>query len=351
MQRSTTSKIMEDQVAAGAGTKEEKLPPGFRFHPTDEELITYYLTKRISEPNFSARAIADVDLNKCEPWDLPGKAKMGEKEWYFFSLRDRKYPTGVRTNRATNAGYWKTTGKDKEIFSCSTHGHSSDLVGMKKTLVFYKGRAPRGEKTNWVMHEYRLHSKPSSSFKAGANKDEWVVCRVFAKSSGGKKYPSNQTRAASHYTIDMGQAMMPSLLHGDPLFHHFGIGARNHHGLTAAELGDLARFARGQPGHNLQPIQPQLNFPGGGGGGFTLSGLNLNLGAQPQPAMRPMPFLLPQQQMAAAEPDSSVLTNCILSSAAGGGFNVSGGGSQAAGQPRFHNVDNCLDLEGYWPTY
>lgn len=94
---------------------------------------------------------------------MPEKAKLGEKEWYFFSLRDRKYPTGVRTNRATNAGYWKTTGKDKEIY---TAGHQlpaaatkPELVGMKKTLVFYKGRAPRGEKTNWVMHEYRLHSK------------------------------------------------------------------------------------------------------------------------------------------------------------------------------------------------
>lgn len=82
---------------------------------------------------------------------------MGEKEWYFFSLRDRKYPTGVRTNRATNTGYWKTTGKDKEIYNSNT----SELVGMKKTLVFYKGRAPRGEKTNWVMHEYRIHSKSS----------------------------------------------------------------------------------------------------------------------------------------------------------------------------------------------
>ncbi|XP_057485076.1 NAC domain-containing protein 92-like [Actinidia eriantha] len=156
---------------------EENLPPGFRFHPTDEELITHYLNHKVSDFGFAARAIANVDLNKCEPWDLPAKASMGEKEWYFFSLKDRKYPTGLRTNRATEAGYWKTTGKDKEIF------HGGILVGMKKTLVFYKGRAPKGEKTNWVMHEYRLETK--LSFKP--TKEEWVVCRVFQKSASALK--------------------------------------------------------------------------------------------------------------------------------------------------------------------
>jgi hypothetical protein len=93
----------------------------------------------------------NVELNE---WLCAEMAKMGEREWYLFSLRDRKYPTGLRTNRATSAGYWKATGKDKEVYSCS----SRSLLGMKKTLVFYKGRAPRGEKTKWVMHEYRLHS-------------------------------------------------------------------------------------------------------------------------------------------------------------------------------------------------
>ncbi|KAK7271252.1 hypothetical protein RJT34_26990 [Clitoria ternatea] len=156
---------------------EENLPPGFRFHPTDEELITCYLSRKVSDPSFTSKAIAVVDLNKSEPWDLPGKASMGEKEWYFFSLRDRKYPTGLRTNRATESGYWKTTGKDKEIFG------GAILVGMKKTLVFYKGRAPRGEKSNWVMHEYRLENK----HHLRPSKDEWVVCRIFQKSLTAKK--------------------------------------------------------------------------------------------------------------------------------------------------------------------
>ncbi|KAK2655545.1 hypothetical protein Ddye_008597 [Dipteronia dyeriana] len=162
---------------------EMDLPPGFRFHPTDEELITHYLYKKVFDVSFSARAIGDVDLNKSEPWELPWKAKMGEKEWYFFCMRDRKYPTGLRTNRATVAGYWKATGKDKDIY------RAKSLVGMKKTLVFYKGRAPKGEKTNWVMHEFRLEGKFSLHNLPKTAKIEWVICRVFQKSCGGKKTP------------------------------------------------------------------------------------------------------------------------------------------------------------------
>jgi hypothetical protein len=79
---------------------------------------------------------------------------MGEKVGYFYYQRGRKYPTGPRANRATEAGYWKAIGKDRNIYQGASVGPMP--LGMKKTLVFYKGRAPKGGKTNWVMHEYKL---------------------------------------------------------------------------------------------------------------------------------------------------------------------------------------------------
>ncbi|KAL5073483.1 hypothetical protein RYX36_012467 [Vicia faba] len=149
------------------------VPPGFRFHPTDEELLHYYLKKKLSFQKFDMDVIREVDLNKMEPWDLQEKCKIGstpQNEWYFFSHKDRKYPTGSRTNRATNAGFWKATGRDKCI------RNTFKKIGMRKTLVFYKGRAPHGQKTDWIMHEYRLEDGNDPT-----NEDGWVVCRVFKK--------------------------------------------------------------------------------------------------------------------------------------------------------------------------
>ncbi|KAK7362370.1 hypothetical protein VNO77_04481 [Canavalia gladiata] len=164
------------------GNTTSELPPGFRFHPTDEELIVYYLCNQATSKPCPASIIPEVDIYKFDPWELPDKTVFGEKEWYFFSPRDRKYPNGVRPNRATVSGYWKATGTDKAIYSGSKH------VGVKKSLVFYKGRPPKGVKTDWIMHEYRLaESKKQASRKIGSMRlDDWVLCRIYKKKQMGK---------------------------------------------------------------------------------------------------------------------------------------------------------------------
>ncbi|CAL5004455.1 unnamed protein product [Urochloa decumbens] len=181
------------------------VPPGFRFHPTEEELLNYYLRKKVASQEIDLDVIRDVDLNKLEPWDIQEKCKIGsgpQNDWYFFSHKDKKYPTGTRTNRATAAGFWKATGRDKAIYNAVKR------IGMRKTLVFYKGRAPHGQKSDWIMHEYRLDDPSGDASAAAAatvtaaaaaasdagQEDGWVVCRVFKKkhhhkeSSGGGKH-------------------------------------------------------------------------------------------------------------------------------------------------------------------
>ncbi|GKE50731.1 NAC domain-containing protein 67-like protein, partial [Tanacetum coccineum] len=120
--------------------------------------------------------IADVDLYKHEPWELPELALFGTKEWYFFTPRDRKYPNGSRPNRVTGNGYWKATGADKPIKSKSD---PKVTVGIKKALVFYAGKGTKGIKTNWIMHEYRLNKY--------SKLDDWVLCRLYNKKNNPKE--------------------------------------------------------------------------------------------------------------------------------------------------------------------
>jgi No apical meristem (NAM) protein len=66
--------VMDQQRALflNNGAQSMNLPPGFRFHPTDEELISYYLLRKAMDASFSSIAMGDIDLIKFEPWDLPG---------------------------------------------------------------------------------------------------------------------------------------------------------------------------------------------------------------------------------------------------------------------------------------
>ncbi|GMJ05214.1 NAC domain containing protein 2, NAC-REGULATED SEED MORPHOLOGY 1 [Hibiscus trionum] len=177
-----------ESADSSTSSQQPNLPPGFRFHPTDEELVVHYLKKKASSAPLPVAIIAEVDLYKFDPWELPAKATFGEQEWYFFSPRDRKYPNGARPNRAATSGYWKATGTDKPVLTSG----GAQKVGVKKALVFYGGKPPKGIKTNWIMHEYRLADNKTNNKPPGCdlgNKknslrlDDWVLCRIYKKNN------------------------------------------------------------------------------------------------------------------------------------------------------------------------
>ncbi|KAL8092995.1 NAC domain-containing protein 21/22-like [Apium graveolens] len=213
------------------------LPPGFRFYPSDEELVCHYLHKKIAHEDVSnGSTLVDIDLHTCEPWQLPEVAKLNSTEWYFFSFRDRKYATGFRTNRATTTGYWKATGKDRTVVDPTTNC----VVGMRKTLVFYKNRAPNGIKTGWIMHEFRLENPLIPP------KEDWVLCRVFYKSKTSELSPQNvydaEATAGSDTSPDAAQVMLP------------GYNNNRHH----QHIVDSESLAHPNNLHSFSPLNPNL---------------------------------------------------------------------------------------------
>uniref|UniRef100_A0A1J3IHN2 Putative NAC domain-containing protein 94 n=1 Tax=Noccaea caerulescens TaxID=107243 RepID=A0A1J3IHN2_NOCCA len=155
--------------------KEMELP-GFRFHPTEEELLDFYLKNMVYGKKWKVEVIGFLNIYRHDPWDLPRLSIIGEREWYFFVPRERKHGNGGRPSRTTEKGYWKATGSDRKIISLS---EPKRLIGLKKTLVFYRGRAPGGTKTDWVMNEFRLPDNCTLP-------KDVVLCKIYRKATSLK---------------------------------------------------------------------------------------------------------------------------------------------------------------------
>ncbi|XP_052182969.1 NAC domain-containing protein 83-like isoform X2 [Diospyros lotus] len=170
-----------------------KLPPGFRFQPTDEEIVFQYLARKTFSSPLPASVVPEISLCKYDPWDFPG-GDDEEQDRYFFTKKEPKYGNGNRSNRTTGSGYWKASGTDKRI----TSSKARDIMGMRKTLVFHRGKPPHGSRTDWIIHEYRLVNSATSgsnlSTQALQQVGNWVFCRLFLKKRGTDQ---NEERAAA----------------------------------------------------------------------------------------------------------------------------------------------------------
>uniref|UniRef100_A0A5B7BDS6 NAC domain-containing protein n=1 Tax=Davidia involucrata TaxID=16924 RepID=A0A5B7BDS6_DAVIN len=190
--------------------------PGFRFHPTEEELVEFYLRRKVEGKRFNVELITFLDLYRYDPWELPALAAIGEKEWYFYVPRDRKYRNGDRPNRVTTSGYWKATGADRMIRT-----EDFRAIGLKKTLVFYSGKAPKGIRTSWIMNEYRLPHHETERLQ----KAEISLCRVY-KRAGVEDHPSLPrslpTRASSSQGLQSDKKQHEATQHAMERFQALG---------------------------------------------------------------------------------------------------------------------------------
>ncbi|XP_010046701.2 NAC domain-containing protein 68 [Eucalyptus grandis] len=173
-----------------------KIPIGFTFVPTDQELIIHYLKPKVTgDPIPVSDIFADVDLYKFDPRTLIENRKgagIDEDEWYFFTPRDRKYQCGSRPNRCSPGGFWRVTRKESVVRM------ENKTIGYKNSLAFYRGDSKRqGDRTALNMHEYRLkedekRDRPSIGGKKGVKDkrlDEWVLCKVYTPRHA--KHPKN----------------------------------------------------------------------------------------------------------------------------------------------------------------
>ncbi|KAF5181091.1 Nac domain-containing protein [Thalictrum thalictroides] len=170
------------------------------FSPTDEELISHYLKRKINGLEINGEAIAEVDICKFEPWDLPEKAIIqSDHEWFFFSPNGRKYPNGSQAKRATEVGFWKATGKERVVKS------KKNVIGTKRTLVFHLGRAPKGSRTDWIMHEYCM--KENKDDKA---QDSYVICRLRKKQDFTSKNNNSSSDSVSNIGLSPESSSLPA---------------------------------------------------------------------------------------------------------------------------------------------
>jgi len=73
-----------------------------------------------------------------------------EEPWFYFCPRQEREARGGRPSRTTPSGYWKAAGTPGLVYAADGRP-----IGTKKTMVFYRGRAPAGAKTKWKLNEYK----------------------------------------------------------------------------------------------------------------------------------------------------------------------------------------------------
>ncbi|XP_059274674.1 NAC domain-containing protein 101-like [Lycium ferocissimum] len=148
-----------------------QLPTGYRFLPTDEELVKHYLVNKVHYQPFPALLVKDINAKEfySKSPDTLVKNMCGEGEWYFFIRQDEYFRGNIGKIRivGNETGFWQCFGKEFPIYNSE-----GDVVGFKVNLKYCSGSA---KKSTWTMEKYRLRSECGTHDN---EMEEWVLGRI-----------------------------------------------------------------------------------------------------------------------------------------------------------------------------
>ncbi|XP_056159372.1 NAC domain-containing protein 96-like isoform X8 [Syzygium oleosum] len=169
----------------------QQLMDGYRFSPTEEELIDYL---KLEEPGCREGFCiipTIANIYEINPSDLQAKFSKesiipsNDREWWFICPQMQNQ----RISRKTPCGSsWKITGARKDVVI------DGKKIGSKTTLVFPDGRGSKGGKSDWVIHEYRLPTEDLNR--------NYVLCHLMDKQFGKA---DNSTTTSEHGVIDLAE--------------------------------------------------------------------------------------------------------------------------------------------------
>ncbi|RCV34894.1 hypothetical protein SETIT_7G195000v2 [Setaria italica] len=298
----------EETPSGGGDDEKVKYPVGFRFKPTLQELVEFYLLpKLLDNPTVPNDAVIEADAYECDPEILTKRyeARGADENWYFLSPRSRRYPGGDRPTRRTadNRGRWKpSTGQSKPGKDAAA-GHSKAKKVLKKnlsvgayeftenTLAYYVGDPRNETKTKWLMHELTVpdpeKEKDLDSPTAEKPRDhmllnKYVMCRIYK--SPLKKWKELENEEGGTSSASACDEEVPTSSQSGPAPEGSG---------EASALTPLSSKCAGKRPAAEQPTSEQANAPNKRASQHTMRAPPVGVGAAGYYDYRRVPAQLP----------------------------------------------------------
>ncbi|XP_044483872.1 NAC domain-containing protein 60-like [Mangifera indica] len=150
-------------------------PLGYHFSPTEEELVKYFLDRRVRGEPLPLSPIMECNLyGNQAPWEIFDQSN-DQKVWYCFTRLNYTGNSKKRVGRTGGGGTWHGEKSGVEISDSET----GRIIGLKKTFTF-RIKGVTDKQVSWIMHEFSL---------IGVVPCDIVLCKLKKKTKRGNQIP------------------------------------------------------------------------------------------------------------------------------------------------------------------